>query len=211
MGQLKFIGVASKNAGRDISLARDRGFKHMTSHLTYTTREANYPAAQLSQDGQSNMANIPFKPNPFTILFHVSGTLEDSRPPSSSSHRTPYSISRFLDPCSEVPWTPEARKEAHNKPRLTESVILSSNLLAIIGSPDQEPPHAADIFIALDSPSDSYAPGRIRASRVESDALIRFLDPRSEAPWTLEDLGRRERALENFGVKTELLCNDEEL
>ena len=204
MSQLQFIGRVKKRVGRSMGLDRSRGLKHGVGLLTYTTRQANRLTTQLSREGQANM------PNSLTIYLHISGIIG---PQSDPNHRSTYSMSRFLDMYSEAPWTPEARQEAHNyESRLTEFSILQSSLLTITGSPIQEPPSAADMPASSDHPSEPYTQGRILASKIESDGLTRFLDPRSEAPWTPEDLGRREKIAENLWISmlNELLCGDEE-
>ena len=199
----QFTGKVSKRAGRIIRLGGCRGSNHEARPINI--RQASNLAAQLSNEEQGNMTN------PLIMSLHTaSELLEGIGPLPGSSRRSDYSMGRFLDPYNEAPWTPEARREAHSKSRLTELSILSSNFLTIIGSPDQEP-HTADVPTACDNSPDSYTPGIIRASKVQSDALARFLDPRSEAPWTPEDLGRRERIVENLWVANELLCGDDEL
>ncbi|KAF8417940.1 hypothetical protein EV426DRAFT_350529 [Tirmania nivea] len=202
----QFTGEISKGAGRIIHLARVHDPNHEGPLLN--TRQANHLAPQSSHEAKGNTPIFP------TIHLHVlSGILEDISPQSSSSHRSAYSMSRFLDAGSEAPWAPDALREAHNKSRLTELSILSSNLLTIIGSPDQgSPARIASIPTASSkNAAESNTPSITRAWKVEIDALIRFLDPGSEAPWTPEDLGRRERVLENLWMTNELLYSDDEL
>lgn len=145
-----------------------------------------------------------------TIHLHVvSGNLEGIGPPPGPSHQSAYAMSLFLDPCSETPWTPETRREAHNGSRLNDISIISSNLLSIIGSPIQEPPCTTDIPTCADTsdhPSEPYTRGPIWASKIENDGPTCFLGPRSKVPWTPEDLGRRERVAENLWMENGLLC-----
>lgn len=190
------IEIIGKRAGRIIHLARDCGPSHGARPLI---RQTNHLVTQLSGEAQAqgNMSN------PSNIPLHVtSDIVGDINARSGSSHRSGNSMTRFLCP-------PEARsrKGTHDESTLTEVSILSSNLLTPIGSPDQEPPHVADISTATsDHPSEAYTQGLIWASKFQSDALARFLDPRSEAPWTSEDPGRRERVAENLWMENELLC-----
>ena len=107
---------------------------------------------------------------------------------------------------------PGAAGEAHSQSRFIQLSTLSSDLLTVIGTPNKESPRAADILTPTsDHPSEPYTPGTIWASEVASDALARFLDPRNEAPWTPEDLGRRERVVENLWMANELLRSDGKL
>ncbi|RPB20039.1 hypothetical protein L211DRAFT_576105 [Terfezia boudieri ATCC MYA-4762] len=193
----QFTRKVSKRAGRIISLARGHGRNNGAHHLNIS--QTNHLAAQLSEEAQGNMSNPPNMP-----FFSPRDIVGDTSAPAAF-HRSAYSMSRFLGPCSEAPWTPEARREAHDESRLTELSILSSNLLTIIGLPVQGPPHIAD---NSNDPLEPYAPGTVWPSKFQSDPLARFLDPKSESPWTSEDLGRRERVVENLWLTTQLLCSD---
>ena len=196
MTQLRLIGKVSKKAGRNKSLARSRSLKRGAGLLTYTTRQTNHLTAQLSQEGQAN---------PNSRLYVVSGILDPIRPPSGSSHRSAHSMGRFLNPCSEAPWTPEVRRETYSESRLTELSALSSKL-SIIGSPIQEPPCAANVPTYADTsnhPFESYTRGPVRVSKTKSDDNI---DPRGEVSWTPKDLGQRGRVAGHHWMEDELLC-----
>ena len=104
---------------------------------------------------------------------------------SALSGSRSYSMSRFLGPSSEAPWTSEARRESHDESSPTKFSILtfnlSFNLLTIIGSPDAA---------TSDYQSQPYAQGQTWASTFESDVLARFLDPGGDAPWAPGDCRR---------------------
>lgn len=179
----QFTRNDSQGAGR-ISLARGRGPNYRGHPIN--TRQANHLATQLSDEAQGNMLN------PLSMPLHtVNGTIEDIGLPLSSPHRSGYSICRFLDPCSEAPWTSEARREAHNKSRGIELSSLSSNLLAIIGPPGQVPPTDTPTATSDDKSNSAT----IWDSDIESNVL-------GLALWAPEILGRRENLTENRAVTT---------
>ncbi|KAF8439574.1 hypothetical protein BGX38DRAFT_1207527 [Terfezia claveryi] len=195
----QFTRKVSKRAGRIICLTRGHGPNNGARYLNIS--QTNHLAAQLSDEAQGNMSNPPIMP-----FFSPRDIVGDTSAPAAFSHRSAYSMSRFIGPFSEAPWTPEARREAHDESRLTELSILSSNLLTTIGLPDQGPPLVAD---NSNDPLEPYAPGTVWPSKPQSDTLARFLDPKSESPWTPEDLGRRERVVGSLWVTTQLLCSDD--